>query len=114
MTSDTTRRLEELLKAERQALLSGDFDQIAEIMEEKQKIAEDLDEAGLSSEELSPIRDGMRRNQELFDQALAGLRNVTNRISDLNRVRRSTDTYDAQGRRQTIDAPADRRLERRA
>lgn len=107
-------RLKSLLDAERAALLKGDFDRLSELMEEKQALAEALSHRPLAPGEATPLRDGLRRNQELFDQAMAGIRNVAARIGDLNRARRATDTYDAHGKRQTIDAPASKRLERRA
>ncbi len=103
-----------LLQAEREALLAGDFDQIAELLEIKEALTEKLGEEGISKRDLEPLQDGMRRNQELFDQALAGIRNVAARLGDLQRVRRSMDTYDAYGRKMTIDAPQEKKLERRA
>lgn len=108
------QRLKALLDAERIALLAGDFDQLADLMQEKQALAEALADRPLAASDVAPIRDGLRRNQELFDQAMAGIRNVAARIGDLNRARRATDTYDAHGQRQTINAPASNRLERRA
>ena len=114
MTDTTTTRLAALLESERTALLEGDFDRIADLMEEKSALLAELEGKPLDAEEVAPLRDGLRRNQELFDHALAGLRNVAARLGDLNRVRKSMDTYDAQGRRTTIDAPAARTLERRA
>ncbi|SMX32203.1 hypothetical protein [Maliponia aquimaris] len=112
--SAITERLKILIAAEREALLKGDFDRLSDLMDEKQGIAEELANRPLTQGELQPLRDGLRRNQELFDHAMAGLRNVAARLGDLNRVRRATDTYDAKGRRQTIDTPAANRLERRA
>ncbi|WP_323767706.1 flagellar protein FlgN [Antarctobacter sp.] len=109
-----TKRLKTLLDAERTALLNGDFDRLSDLMEEKQALADVLAERPLTASDVAPLRDGLRRNQELFDQAMAGIRNVAARIGDLNRARRATDTYDAHGKRQTIDAPASKRLERRA
>ncbi|WP_417205847.1 flagellar protein FlgN [Antarctobacter sp.] len=109
-----TERLKTLLDAERTALLNGDFDRLSDLMEEKQALADALAERPLTARDVAPLRDGLRRNQELFDQAMAGIRNVAARIGDLNRARRATDTYDAHGKRQTIDAPASKRLERRA
>ncbi|ASP19787.1 FlgN protein [Antarctobacter heliothermus] len=111
---NVAERLKALLEAERTALLEGDFDRLSTLMEEKQALAEALAHRPLSVSEVTPLRDGLRRNQELFDQAMAGIRNVATRIGDLNRARRATDTYDAHGKRQTIDAPASKRLERRA
>lgn len=113
-TPNLSERLQHLLDAERAALLAGDFDRIAELMEEKQVFVKELEDNPIRNEELAPLRDGLRRNQELFDQALAGIRNVAARLGDLNRVRRSMDTYDAQGRRHTIDTRDSKKLERRA
>ena len=107
-------QLDLLLQAERAALLAGDFDQIAELLEMKEMIAEKLSSEDISKEELAPLQNGMRRNQELFDQALAGIRNVAARLGDLQRIRKSMDTYDAYGRKMTIDAPRENKLERRA
>lgn len=109
-----TEQLKSLIASEREALLTGDFDRLSDLLEEKQQLADALARRPLDSEDLQPLRDGLRRNQELFDQAMAGVRNVAARLGDLNRVRKATDTYDAQGRRQTIDTPAVNRLERRA
>ncbi len=109
-----TDRLQDLLERERNALLKGDFEGLSVLLEEKQELARALSSEPLEAAEIAPLRDGLRRNQQLFDQAMAGIRNVAARLGDLNRVRRATDTYDAKGRRQTIDAPAQKRLERRA
>lgn len=110
-----TTRLEDLVAAEREALLAGDFERIADLMDEKESLTQDLQTADeFTVTEIAPLRDGLRRNQELFDQALAGIRNVASRLGDLNRIRKSMDTYDAYGRRMTIDAPHMNKLERRA
>lgn len=109
-----TEQLQGILIAERDALKAGDFDRIAELFEEKQALVERLSGSDTDRAHLEPLRNGLRRNQELFDQALAGLRNVASRLGDMNRVRRVLNTYDAQGRSQTIDAPTERKLERRA
>ncbi|PYG29606.1 flagellar protein FlgN [Pelagimonas varians] len=108
------QQLEDLLQAERTALLEGDFEKISELLEQKEALAQNLTEEPITPEQLAPLRDGMRRNQELYDQTLAGIRNVAARLGDLKRIRRSMDTYDAFGRRTTIDAPKNNTLERRA
>jgi hypothetical protein len=115
MTEQTmTDALEALIAAERDALKAGDFDRITELFEEKQELKARLDGSAIEPAKLAPLRDGMRRNHELFDQALAGLRNVAGRLSDMNRIRRSLNTNDAMGRSQIIDAPAKPMMERRA
>lgn len=107
-------QLNTLLEAEREALLNGDFDRIADLMDEKQRLINGLEDVPTEPEEIRPLRDGLRRNQELFDQALAGLRNVAARLGDLNRARKSVNTYDSNGRMRSIEAPVKKRLERRA
>ena len=112
--SDTIDRLRSLIEAEREALLCGDFDRIETLLEEKEALATGLGDSIGDDETLAPLRAGLRRNQELFDHALAGLRNVANRLGHLNALRKSLDTYDEFGRRMTIDAPGEHKLERRA
>jgi len=115
MTESTlAERLEALIAAEREALLEGDFDRITELMDEKRSLVNGLVAEETKPEQLTPLRNGLRRNQELFDQALAGLRNVAARLGDLNRARKSMDTYDSFGRKHRIDAPQAKKLERRA
>ena len=109
-----TDRLQALIEAEREALLNGDFDRIAELLDEKQALVEALDSHPPQPESLAPLKDGLRRNQELFDQALAGIRNVASRLGELGRVRRSLDTYNEKGQRFQITTPARKRLEKRA
>ncbi|KUF09613.1 hypothetical protein [Pseudoponticoccus marisrubri] len=107
-------RLKALIAEERRALMKGQFDRISEIIEEKRALTQHLQTARLPPKRASELKDGLRRNQELYDQALAGIRNVASRLGDLNRLRRSMDTYDRQGQKQTIDAPVSNALERRA
>ena len=110
----TIERLERLLNQEREALLKGDFNRIESLVEEKQDLVKQLREHDARRETLLPLRAGLRRNQELFDQALAGIRNVAARLGDLSRARKSTQTYDSLGRKKSIQAPEKRKLERKA
>ncbi|EBA08579.1 flagellar protein FlgN [Sagittula stellata] len=109
-----SQQLEELIDAERTALINGDFDRIAELLEEKQRLIGSLHDLPLDRQTVAPLSDGLRRNQELFDAALAGIRNVAARLGDLNRVRKSVETYDSKGKKHSLDAPDVQRLERRA
>jgi hypothetical protein len=109
-----TSRLHEIISEEREALLAGNFDRIAELLDEKQALVATLDNHPPEPHTLEPLQDGLRRNQELFDQALAGIRNVANRLGELGRVRRSLDTYNEKGQRFQITTPARNRLEKRA
>jgi flagellar biosynthesis/type III secretory pathway chaperone len=115
MTEDgLAERLQALIAAERDALLSGDFDRISAFVEEKQSLSTVLQQSSVSADKIAPIRDGLRRNQELYDHTLAGIRNVAARLGEMNRARKSMNTYDSQGRKHCIEAPEIKRLERRA
>ncbi|MBP0483354.1 flagellar protein FlgN [Sagittula salina] len=107
-------KLAALVEAERAALLAGDFERISALIAEKQALVAELRDTPDAASILAPLREGLRRNQELFDQALAGIRNVAARLGDLRRTRKSTVTYDRQGRKLSIDAPEIRTLEKRA
>lgn len=107
--------LHALLDRERQALLDGDLRGIGALMEEKAALVEELaGGATEDTEKLAPLHLKFRRNQELFDQALAGIRNVAERLGTLREMRRSMNVYDSSGRRETIESTAEKRLEKRA
>lgn len=112
--TDLHEKLASLIDEERDALISGNFDRIAELMEVKESLVSDLRERNDMSENIGPLRDGLRRNQELFDHALAGLRNVANRIGEVSRTRKSLETYDEHGARINIASPTTKKLERKA
>lgn len=107
-------RLERLLAAERDALLKGDFDTIAALLDEKEQLVDRLRTTEMAAATLEPLRNGMRRNHQLFDQALAGIRNVAARLGDLSRAGKTVHTYDSTGKKQVIEAKAPPKLERRA
>ncbi|WP_254884961.1 flagellar protein FlgN [Salipiger sp. HF18] len=115
MAPATLEALEALLDRERRALLDGALDDIGPIMEEKIALIDRLTESPPDNNDaIRPLHLKLRRNQELFDQTLAGIRNVAERLGVLRQIRKSMDVYDAQGRRETISAEQDSRLERRA
>ncbi len=110
-----TNRLTALIEEERLALLNGDLDSIAEIIERKRELITQFAENPPDSvKDIEPFRLQLRRNQMLYDHALAGLRNVADRLGTLRKLRKSLDTYDARGQRQSIDSAKENQLERRA
>ncbi|QJF52992.1 flagellar biosynthesis protein FlgN [Roseobacter ponti] len=107
--------LDDLLDEERTALLEGNLDHVARLLETKETLIDAL--ADLDANEVKPLQEldkKVRRNQVLLDSALAGIRSVAERLTALRRVRRSLDTYDAKGVRQTIDMVSDKSVEKRA
>ncbi|HBT01567.1 MAG TPA: flagellar protein FlgN, partial [Citreicella sp.] len=79
---DLLDRLESLVDRERQVLLEGRLDQIAQLVSEKSLLIEALrDTIPETAERIAPLQLKMRRNQELFDHALAGIRVVSDRLT---------------------------------
>ncbi len=112
---DTIDSLDDLLESERHALLKGDLDSVARLVEQKEVLMEHLALADeLESTALGELDAKFKRNQALLDSALDGIRRVARRLSSLRRVRTALDTYDARGERKTIDVKANSSFEKRA
>lgn len=107
--------LDDLLDEEKTALLEGNLDHVARLLETKETLIDGLSvlEEG-EAQSLQQLDKKVRRNQVLLDSALAGIRSVAERLAALRRVRRSLDTYDEKGVRKTIDMVADKSVEKRA
>ena len=109
------RKLDALLDRERQALLDGDLETLAGMVEEKERLIDALNKAERAAEaSLSPVNDKVRRNQALLEQALSGIRSVARKLADIREARRSFDTYDRLGQRSRIEADAETSVEKRA
>lgn len=107
--------LDQILEEERRILLSGNLDQMAALVERKERVIDDLADAeATDAEALGSLNAKLKRNQALLDQALEGIRAVAKRLSALRRVRRSLDTYDARGEKQAIDMGKPVTVEKRA
>lgn len=114
MKTTVTDRLEALIQSEREALMSGDLERIAEILAQKEPLISELLSEPLAAEKIAPIRRDLKRNQELFDHALSGIRAVADRLADLNKARAGLETYDAQGRKSAIVSATRTNLQRKA
>lgn len=117
MSDDPDRlaaQLDTLLDTERAALLGGDLRTIAAGVAEKERLIAALEALGTPHAELAGLQAKVIRNQALFDGALQGIRSVALRIANFRRIRKSMDTYDQQGRKQTIPGDVVRKVEKRA
>ncbi|MFU8776697.1 MAG: flagellar protein FlgN [Roseovarius sp.] len=119
MTPETSRNLIEsldaILEQERSALLAGDLSSLPTLALEKEGLVAGLN--GLAPcplDDLRAIHDKLIRNQRLLDGALHGIRAVAARLAAHRRVRRTLDTYDQHGRKQTIVGEITHHLEKRA
>ena len=107
--------LDHLLDAERQALVSGDIDELARLHDTKEELVSKLNALdSLEAGNLQGVRNKMSRNQDLLGSAMAGIRAVADRMAELRRVRQSLATYDRDGKRHQIATPTEQKLEKRA
>lgn len=107
--------LDDLLERERTALLSGQFDRLAPLLEEKTRLIDRLNASGTDPRTaLDGLRDKAVRNQALLDGALQGIRRAGGRIASLHQLRRAFETYDESGQRRRIGGETPARMEKRA
>ncbi|SLN21118.1 FlgN protein [Roseivivax jejudonensis] len=111
----TIEALDSLLDEERTALVSGDLEALDALMSRKSDLIEALRlEAMDLPDEIEPLQLKLRRNRELFEEALAGLRSVADRLQELREVEEGGGTYDGTGQRHALETRARGRLEKRA
>ncbi|MEM7596284.1 MAG: flagellar protein FlgN [Pseudomonadota bacterium] len=123
MADDTTGKtvgevfsaLDACLEKEKTALLTGDLDAISSLMEEKSDLISQLNALGATEDHaLDALKDKAERNQVLLGSALDGIRRVADRLSAMQSLRHSFDTYDSRGQRKTIEGEVVRHVEKRA
>jgi ABC-type transporter Mla subunit MlaD len=108
-------QLDGILDQERQALLKGDLDRIAGFLEQKETLIDALNALEpIARPELQHLQHKVVRNQALLDGALQGIRKVAARMAAYRKIRRSMETYDESGRKQTIPGVIDHKVEKRA
>lgn len=107
--------LEDLLDAERAALLVGKLDDVSRLHAQKERLIGALSEHAVrDGDRFASLNEKVRRNQVLLDSALNGIRSVTRRLAAIRQVRHSLETYDAFGRRRTVDIRSGGSLEKRS
>lgn len=112
---DVIDALDDVLDAERAALLEGNLDEVGRLLERKESLIDELSQMEMATREpLEGLSSKVERNQALLDQALEGIRSVAQRLAAMRRVRSSLDTYDEKGARRTIDVTPDGVVEKRA
>jgi len=119
MTSETTQQtidaLNLLLERERTALLNSDLDRLVAQYDEKKTLIDTLNGSdSAAAPQMKQLQARALRNQELLASALQGILSVANRMSALQRIRQSLDTYDESGQRRTIEGQLTRKMEKRA
>ena len=112
---DLIDQLDKLLESERTVLLKGEIDEIPTIAEQKEALIDALNAIKTNETcDLEQLQRKVSRNQILLDGALHGIRNVAMRLAALRKIRRSLETYDASGNKQSIPGEIFHRMEKRA
>lgn len=107
--------LEDLLDAERAALLLGKLDDVSRLHAQKERLIETLSAHVVQDEaKFEGLNDKVKRNQLLLDSALNGIRSVSRRLTAIKDVRRSLETYDAFGHKLKFDIRTAGKLEKRS
>lgn len=107
--------LDRVLDFERTALLEGDLDEIVRLAQTKEVLIDALNAVTSADQgNLKALQEKVARNQVLLSGALQGIRKVATRIAALRRIRRSLETYDSSGRKQTIQGEVNHKVEKRA
>ncbi|SFD66897.1 flagellar protein FlgN [Roseivivax sediminis] len=107
--------LDRLLDEERDALTGGRLAALEPLLERKAQLIDALrNEASEAPDRIAPLQIKLKRNRELFEQALDGLRSVSERLEALREVRNGGATYDGRGQKLTLDAAPRGRMEKRA
>ena len=90
IVQNTIDNLDELLDAERQALLEGNLDEISVLMKRKEALIDVLNtQEATDRAELESLNSKVERNQELLNSALEGIRTVARRLAAMRRIRGS-------------------------
>lgn len=104
--------IDRLLDQERTALLSGDLGSLARMADEKERLANALQDAPHGP--LIQLWQKAQRNQDLLEHTLKGIRAVGDRLEALDVMRHSIETYDRQGNRHQIKGLSKPGVEKRA
>lgn len=94
----------DLLVAERQAILTGDFDALPTLAVRKESLFGLLEAGQVTVPGLRQIGAQVSRNQRLLAAALRGLREVSDRLGLVRDMRQGFSTYDRQGQKSVVAA----------
>ncbi len=113
MSDRRAREFEKLLQSERELLLAGAFDGLAELGERKTRALAELGDWGLDAERLESISRLVSRNQGLLSAAIRGVEAARRQIATASKASGSLATYDNHGQKTEL-AKAPGGLERKA
>jgi len=89
----------EWLATERAQILAGDFDQMSDQSDLRERLLKRLDRAAPSQSQIETIRAAARRNADLIKAALKGVSAAKSRLADIDATKKDFGGYDARGGR---------------
>lgn len=116
-TNDTSLigKIDALLEQERDALKSGNYEELAALLARKNSLVDALASAPLGKASgVEVLRQKAAHNQALLDSALQGIKSVSTRLAALQSVRSHLETYDNKGRKVSISSAVEGEVEKRA
>ena len=92
-TMSITTQLLDVLTQEKSALVRGDFETLQVLSEGKADLLDRIHHGeDATRDDLVALQDGLARNQTLLDNALRGIRAVSDRIAEMKQVRQRLET----------------------
>lgn len=111
---NSARQLEDLLDREREKLLKGDLDDLADYVQKKSLLIEQLLKGSSPDlRALARIRKKASRNSQLLAAAVRAFRSVAGRLIAAQKPEKTLNTYTKQGERRLIGSNPNVRFERR-
>lgn len=112
---DALTELDDLLDAERAALLKGNLQELTNMLTSKESLMSAMvDFVSMDRPQFERLDAKVRRNQLLLDGALDGIRHVVRRMAHLRETTGVIATYGADGQKKMIGVDEQRSIERRA
>ena len=105
-TGQKDSSLKAILEKERHLILDGHLDQLGDLNDQKNAAIEALrsGQAMIDAKEGHEIRNLALSNRRLLESAKRGVMSIRKRLDELHRLAHGTQTYGANGKRQTLTA----------
>lgn len=104
MRTELLEHLEQLLAAEKLALMTANYDALAPLELQKSDLLQALSKETNSKKALRKIRDQIDANQALLAAAISGIGAARKRFDALNNVQNNLTVYDQSGQMNVVPA----------
>lgn len=102
MQTDLLEQMDQLLAAEKVALMTANYDALASLEQQKAQTLVALSKEPQSEQALDKIRTRIAENQALLSAAINGIASARQRFDALNNVQNGLTVYDQFGRMEVV------------